>query len=517
MADGPIDIREIPERCLQCPAFNRVLLVREGAEGGADVADALAPLGLQVHVAAAGGALAQLDDFDYEFVLWDSHLPVAEETAALRRLLRQCPRLPIIVLTQDARAETSIEFVKAGAHDLLGRPFRTAQLQVTAQRALKTRRLLCDALLIPTIPDLQVPVAKFVGRSPAMQEVFKQIGLVARRDESVLILGETGTGKELVARTIHRHSQRCDQPFLAINCAALPEHLLESELFGHEKGAFTGAIQRRLGAFECANGGTLFLDEIGDMSLPLQAKILRALQHEGIHRVGGHETIAIDVRVLTATNKVLEKALADGTFREDLYYRLNVVSIRLPALRDHREDIPELVEYFLDRYTPPGEPRPAIDAQALRKLQHYAWPGNVRELENTMRRALVTAKGHAIMEQDIVLGMPTQGVALCDAARCAHCQSVSTSAGVDAAAEVDVAQERVLDDQLKVALQQWLAHRTSRPTGDNELDIPAQVEVKLMDAALEFTHGNQVKAARLLGISRTTLRQWLTRRIPRAK
>lgn len=508
MVDVRGELREFPERCLHCPAFNRVLLVRDGSTDGADVAAALQPLGLQVHVVAAGSALAQIDELDYEFVLWDSQGPNAEVVAAMQQMLRQCPRLPIIVLTQDAQAETAIEMIKAGAHDLLAKPFQSPQLQATVNRALQTRRLLCDALLIPGIPQAQVMPVKFVGRSPTMQAVFKQIGLVARRDESVLILGETGTGKELVARTIHRHSKRCESPFLAINCAAVPESLLESELFGHEKGAFTGATQRRLGAFECAHKGTLFLDEIGDMSLPLQAKILRALQHEGIHRLGGHETIDVDVRVLTATNKSLEKAIHEGSFRDDLYYRLNVVSIRLPPLREHREDILELVEYFLERYTPVGDPRPALDAQALRKLQAHAWPGNVRELENVIRRALVTAKGQAIMEKDIALGEPGSRVALCDTAQCAHCQNVPISAPADDGA----AQERALDEQLSVVLRQWLAHQVRNPALDQGSNLPTRMEAKMLHMALELTHGNQVKAARLLGISRTTLRQWLTRK-----
>jgi transcriptional regulator with GAF, ATPase, and Fis domain len=394
-------------------------------------------------------------------------------------------------------------------------PFRLRPCGLPWNEPSTTRRLLCDALLIPGVPASQVPSLRFVGSSQPMQEVFKRIGLVARRDESVLILGETGTGKEMVARTIHRHSERSDHPFLAINCAAIPENLLESELFGHEKGAFTGASQRRLGAFECAHGGTLFLDEIGDMSLPLQAKILRVLQQGEIHRVGGNETIAVDVRVLTATNKVLEKAIQTGAFREDLYYRLNVVSIRLPPLREHREDILELVEYFLERYTHAGGPRPALDAAALRKLQKHHWPGNIRELENTIRRALVTAKGHAIMEQDIVLGEPTSCAGKSDVAACAHCQLGQTAHDSNFETASDSVLVRASEEQLDSALRQWLVYQIRQSPADGGQDIPARLEDKLLDAAMDFTHGNQVKASRLLGISRTTLRQWLSRRTSR--
>ncbi len=513
MSEDANQIRQVPERCLQCIAFNRVLLIRETADGGADLATALQPLGLQVHVLASGSSLAQLDEFDYEFVLWDTHLPAAEETAAIRHLLRQCPRLPIIVLTNDAHAETAIELVKAGAHDLLARPFQISSLRLVVQRALHTRRLLCAALLIPGVPAAQVSPVKLVGRSQPMQEVFKRIGLLALRDESVLILGETGTGKELVARTIHRHGERSDRPFLAINCAAIPENLLESELIGHEKGAFTGASQRRLGAFECAQGGTLFLDEIGDMSLPLQAKILRVLQQREIHRLGGNETIAVDVRVLTATNKTLANAIHNGAFREDLYYRLNVVSIRLPALREHREDIPELVEYFLDRYTLPGSPRPAVDAAALWKLQNHHWPGNIRELENTIRRALVTANGQAMMERDVVLGEPASCSRIGAMAQCAHCQLAQPNNQSDASHGVDTDREPELEIQLNSALQQWFAHQARSPSPAGP-DTSARLEAMLLDAALKFTHGNQVKAARLLGISRSTLRQRLSKRLP---
>jgi DNA-binding NtrC family response regulator len=501
----------IPDRCLHCPAFRKIILVHDIADGGAELARELGGIGFRVQkVAGWTQACEQINELDCEFVVWDAPMPSAEDMDALRQLRQRCPRLPIIVLVDSAEAETAIGLMKAGAHDFLVKPVDDRRLLDTVEQVIHSRRRFCDALLLATYPSPTLQGERggegrrLVGCGRALQEVYRRIGLVAERNEPVLIHGETGTGKELVARAIHEHSQRRQQVFLAINCAALPESLLESELFGHEKGAFTGAGQQRLGAFETANGGTLFLDEIGDMSLPLQAKILRALQQGEIRRLGGHQTIAVDVRVLAATNKDLEKAIWRGGFREDLYYPLNVVSIRMPPLREHAEDILPLVEHFIERYTPPGEARPALDTRALRKLQAYHWPGNVRELENTVRRALVSAKAQVILEENISLPVrPDLEPATC------CCQEDQPLSGRSPAEPRNAVSP---DLELDMVLEKWLAQQMNAGGSSAEASVPARMEIKLLLAALNLTSGNQVQAARLLGISRSTLREWLKKR-----
>ncbi len=503
-----------PPRCLACRAFRKVLVVQEAGEAGPGIEEALRPLGLRVTTApGTRKALGSIHELDYELVLWDSHLPNEEELSALRQLRRSCPELPVVVLADGAAPETAIELMKAGAHDFLAKPFGAVQLRSAVERALQARRLLCEASLIPSPGEAKGSPPRLVGRSPAMQEVYKLVGLVAARDEAVLLHGETGTGKELVATAIHQHSQRRDRPFLAINCAALSESLLESELFGHERGAFTGATQLCRGAFEQAHDGTLFLDEIGDMSFPLQAKILRVLQQGEIRRLGGDETVKVDVRLVAATNKVLEEALHEGTFREDLYYRLAVVSIRVPPLREHLEDLLELIEYFIDRHTPPGEPRPALDALALRTLQAYLWPGNVRELENIIRRALVVSRGPAILRKDVVVAEPVHPSGAATICASPRCQPSPAFGGPRVANGPDVAEDQFLGQQLDVALRQWLGqqHGSSPHAGAT---VATQLQGKLLRAALRCTEGNQRQAARLLGISRSTLREWIKKHGP---
>ena len=342
-----------------------------------------------------------------------------------------------------------------------------------------------------------------------MQELYKQIGLVAENDEPVLILGETGTGKELVARMIHQHSRRQDSPFLALNCAAVPESLLENELFGHEKGAFTGASQQHAGVFERAHHSTLLLDEIADMPLRFQSKILRVLQQGEVQRLGGSETIPVDVRILAATNQVPEAAIRAGAFREDLYYRLRVVSLRVPPLHERREDIPELAEYFIARYTPPAAARPALEAAALEKLQAHTWPGNVRELENIIRQALVAAKGQAILATDILLGEPVQAAGAGPPGRGPDDPTVPTQGDSGRVGMAGSVPEQSLEEQLDLVLEQWLAARVSSVPQPAGLTMADQIKGKLLKAALRVAQGNQVQAARWLGVSRSTLRQWM--------
>jgi two-component system nitrogen regulation response regulator GlnG len=322
-----------------------------------------------------------------------------------------------------------------------------------------------------------------VGRTEAMQNVFKLIGQLAASDATALITGESGTGKELVARAIYSHSSRADRPFLAINCAAIPEQLLESELFGHERGAFTGATTQRIGKFEQCNGGTIFLDEIGDMTPATQTKILRVLQSGTFERVGGNTPLKVDVRVIAATNKPLEQAVAARQFREDLFYRLNVVRIPLPPLRERREDIRLLVDYFLRKLAREQQTQPkSLSAGVLRALEKYHWPGNVRELENVIRRALVVAKGDAILLSDL----PPE--------------ITGGSGAVPVAAPVSATP--VTGEAGELAVQLFKIARK-----DPKLKILPAVERVLVIEALRETGNNQVQAAKLLGITRATLRK----------
>ncbi|HTL51899.1 MAG TPA: sigma-54 dependent transcriptional regulator [Planctomycetota bacterium] len=340
-----------------------------------------------------------------DLVLLDIKMPGVDGLDILADLHRHNPLQLCVIMTAHGTIETVVTALKNGAFDYLIKPFDVDELKATVERALEAARLQrhVDA---KSPPREMTPVDnqpdRIIGRSAPMQRVFKAIAQIAPRDVPVLVRGESGTGKELVTRAVWSHSKRSQKPFLAVNCAALPENLLETELFGHEKGAFTGAHERRLGKFEVANGGTLFLDEVGDMSLPMQAKILRVVQEGTFERVGGSKTIAVNVRLLTATNIDLEKAIRFKRFREDLYYRLRVFEIRLPALRERPDDIPELANYFLARFrTELDCPAMTISWKALDMLKSAPWPGNVRELENVMRRAMVVCRSPSILATDI--------------------------------------------------------------------------------------------------------------------
>jgi two-component system, NtrC family, nitrogen regulation response regulator GlnG len=322
-----------------------------------------------------------------------------------------------------------------------------------------------------------------IGRHPRMQDVYKTIGRIAGTDVTVLLRGESGTGKELVARAIHHYSRRAVRPFVAVSCAAIPGTLLESEMFGHERGAFTDAKERRLGKFELAHGGTLYLDEIGDMPLELQTKLLRALQERTIERLGGHESIRIDVRVLAATNRDLEAFMREGKFREDLYYRLNVVALNLPPLRERRRDIPLLVEHFLAKYaTELGEC--GVAPEAFDRLVGHDWPGNVRELENVVQRAMVMATSGVVLPEHLPIG------------------PVSAAASV----AVDASLEEIIERKL-IECVRGLREHASAHLYDLMIGL---VEKPLLRAVLRETGGNQVRAAQILGINRNTLRKKLT-------
>lgn len=403
----------------------------------------------------------------------------------LRRIRQFDPRQLVILMTAYGTSQKAIEAMKLGAFDYLLKPFDIPKLKEVVASALKAARDMRQSISCPPAADKEDVEVGIVGRSAGMQQVFKLIGQVAGSDATALITGESGTGKELVARAIYQNSNRCQQSFLAINCAAIPEQLLESELFGHERGAFTGANLQRIGKFEQCHRGTLFLDEIGDMSPATQTKILRVLQSGSFERVGGSQPIQVDVRIIAATNKPLERAVAAGHFREDLFYRLNVVRLHLPSLRERRDDIPLLVDYFLKVHSRKrGHAGKVVAPAALRLLEQYHWPGNVRELENVIQRALVMSKGNTILPGDLPAEVHGERQAPTGAA------AGSPSSGT------------VPDDvsELVRRLFQWAR-------ADRSLKVIPMVERELVIQALKETNGNQVHAARLLGITRATLRK----------
>src|SRR5579864_5442519 len=337
-----------------------------------------------------------------DLVIMDVRMGGLSGLETLRRIRQMDSKLLVILMTAYGTTQTAIEAMKLGAYDYLLKPFDVPKLQEIVNNALKAARDMKQVVSYQPLLETEDYELGIVGRSEPMQQVFKLIGQLAGSDATALITGESGTGKELVARAIYHHSERNGKPFLAVNCAAIPEQLLESELFGHERGAFTGAANQRIGRFEQCHQGTIFLDEIGDMTPATQTKILRVLQSGTFERVGGNQAIQVDVRVIAATNKPLEQAVAARQFREDLFYRLNVVRVQLPPLRDRREDIPLLVNYFLEKIgREQQQPPKSIAASVIRTLEKYHWPGNVRELENAIRRAHVMAKSDAILLTDL--------------------------------------------------------------------------------------------------------------------
>jgi two-component system NtrC family response regulator len=359
-------------------------------------------------ISTVAEAIAAMQRERYDVFLTDCNIPGVDALRTSDEARRINPDMAVIIMTAFGTIETAVKAIKAGAYDYLGKPVDLDQLVVLIERVAERQNLVREnALLREQLVDRY----KFEGiasTSHAMEEVLNLAGRVAGSTATVLLRGESGTGKELVARAIHFHSPRADKPLIKVNCAALPETLLESELFGHEKGAFTGATARRIGRFESADGGTLFLDEIGEISPAVQVKLLRVLQERELERVGGNETLKVDVRVIAATNRDLEQAMRDGTFREDLYYRLNVVSVALPPLRERKEDVPALMEHFIEKYAKENRKKiSGVTAEARDLLMRYPYPGNVRELENIIERAVVLAKGGTVTSKDLPLHLKT--------------------------------------------------------------------------------------------------------------
>lgn len=379
--------------------------------------DTLKEEGYRVATAKDGKeALEKIDSLAPDAVLLDNRMPEMSGVEVLEFIRRAGAGVPVILMTAYGSTEVTIQATKLGAFDYIVKPFQVRDLLSILERATAMRRLSSQVEALRKELSQNLSGAVLIGQSAQMQEVYKTIGRVADTDVTVLLQGESGTGKEMVARAIHLNSSRQDQPFIKINCASIPENLLESELFGHERGSFTGATSRRLGKFEIANRGTIFLDEIGETTLNTQAKLLRVLQDKEYERVGGNETIRVDVRILAATNKDLKKAVAEGTFREDLFFRLNVVTIWVPPLRERTEDIPELVNYFLARYSRQFNKHvQGISREALDLLKKYHWPGNVRELQNVCERAVVMATGTVITPEDIPFPLKAAGQGLAPA------------------------------------------------------------------------------------------------------
>jgi nitrogen regulation protein NR(I) len=434
--------------------------------------------GYKVKSAASGEAgLDILQSTAVDLVIVDMRLPGMNGLETFQAIHDIEPKLPVIIMTAYGTTETAIEATKMGAFDYILKPFEIPDLLTVIKQALEAGRFMRTPVDLDAAPAESSREA-IIGRSKPMQDVYKSIGRVSSADATVLIRGESGTGKELVARAIYQHSLRADKPFLVINCVAIPENLLESELFGYEKGAFTGAVHRRVGKIEQANGGTVFLDEIGDMPFSIQAKILRLLQEKSIERLGGRETIPVDVRIIAATNRDLESALTQGRFREDLYYRLKVVTITLPPLRERADDIPILAEYFLARYAAELDmTNPAITKDAVAILRNHPWPGNVRELANTIQKSLIFNRGAPVHPDDI-----TQAIS-----------GETVSKGADPQETEDI-------------IRRWVRQSMTSKEEKNKFEtMMDRFTCILISEALNLTDGNRSRAARLLGLSRPTL------------
>jgi two-component system nitrogen regulation response regulator GlnG len=423
-------------------------------------------------------ALERIGEGDIAVTLMDIRMPGMNGFEALAKIQEDGKNISVVIMTAQATMQNAIEAMRRGAFDYITKPFDLDEVNILVRKAIEVRRLSLE------VNALRAEVQEkyegdLVGNTPAMQEIYKTIGRVSESDATILVHGESGTGKELVARAIHYHSKRARRPFTAVNSAAIPSELLESELFGHEKGAFTGAVARKIGKFEATSGGTLFLDEIGDMDLPLQGKLLRVLQEREFERVGGTEPIKTDVRVIAATHQNLDKALHEKRFREDLYYRLNVIQINIPPLRKRKDDIVPLVEYFMRKYQPnPGKVK-ILTPETLKILRAYDWPGNVRELENAIQRSVTLSQGDKIFPDALPpqIFKPRYGVAL------------------------------TFENFLEEKLSDLVDRMGGLDTGDIYSLVLQRVEKPLITLVLKKTGGNQVRAARLLGINRNTVRK----------
>ncbi|MFH1075554.1 MAG: sigma-54 dependent transcriptional regulator [Pseudomonadota bacterium] len=460
--------------------MNSILIIDDDDQLRKSFEKVLQGEGYAVKAAASGEAGVRLaKDQTPDLVILDVKLPGMNGLETFQAIQAIHPKVPAIIMTAYGTTETAIEAIKKGAFDYILKPFDIPEMLVLIRQGLEAGRFMRSTVYINMEAGGADQGEAIIGRSKPMQDLYKVIGKVASTDATVLIRGESGTGKELVARAIYQHSLRSKKPFLVINCVAIPETLLESELFGYEKGAFTGAVHRRIGKMEQANGGTVFLDEIGDMPFAIQAKILRLLQEKSIERLGGRDAIPVDVRILAATNRDLESALSQGRFRDDLYYRLKVVAICLPPLRERAGDVSLLVDHFLARFSIlMGIDNPGITDKAKTELDRYFWPGNVRELANVVQKALIFNKGVPISPESVSVVL----------------QGEENSSG------------KVGYEEAEEAIRRWIHDRlANKPEGDAFDACMDQFERILITEALNLSHGNRSKAARLLGLSRPTL------------
>ena len=457
----------------------RILLIEDDASAGPALQKVLRAEDYLVDLVPRGDeGLARAKSQPYDLVLTDFKLPGLSGLDLVAQLHAALPRLPIIMMTAHGTTATAIEATKLGACEYLTKPIEPDELLDLVAASVVSAQRMSEPVELGEARDNGFAI---IGNSRAMQTVYKEIGRVAATPVPVLIRGGTGTGKELIARALYQHSDRAGKPFIAVNCAAIPQTLIESELFGHERGAFTGAQQRRIGRFEQADGGTLFLDEIGDLPIDTQAKLLRVLQERYIQRVGGDESIPVDVRVITATHRDLEDAIKEREFREDLFFRISVVTITLPPLSERAEDIPELVRYFIARYAGElGIEHPSIQPEAIALLQKQPWPGNVRELENVVRQAMLAARPFAVASDHVV-------------------QVLAKSHA--AAPSPDRSHAHYVAD--------LLARAERGEVTDAYWRMVSELEPELFSQAIQRAGGNQAKAARWLGITRLKMREKL--------
>jgi DNA-binding NtrC family response regulator len=457
----------------------KILLIDDDASTAASLEKLLGAEGYQVDVATRGDVgLEQARRESYHVVLTDLRLPGLSGLELVEQLHAAKPKQPIILMTAHGTTETTIEATKLGACDYLVKPFEADELLDLLHAAVGSSRLMSEPV---ELGRERSDRSAIIGQSRAMQEIYKEIGRVAATPATVLIRGATGTGKELIARAIYQHSDRADKPFIAVNCAAIPDSLLESELFGYERGAFTGAQARRIGRFEQAHGGTIFLDEIGDLNANTQGKLLRVLQERSIQRLGSETNLLVDVRVLAATHRDLETAIQEREFREDLFYRLSVVTITLPPLNERAEDIPPLAKYFIHRYAMElGVASPAVQPEAIEILKSQRWPGNVRELENVARQALLLARPFAI-SLDHVQQVLAKAKRPTESSRQTHADYIADLLARAQNGELHGAYGRMLSD----------------------------LEPELFRQAIHLARGNQSKAARWLGVTRLKMREKL--------
>ncbi len=478
------------------PDTGTVIVVDDDAGIRTVVRQALVRAGHSVRTADSATGLWKLVDSGVgDVMVTDVVLPDADGLDLLPLVAERRPDLPVIVMSARNTLSTAVKATEKGAFDYLPKPFDLKELVRAVKSALEGRRRTAPA-------PSETPVTEalpMIGRSQAMQEVYRTIARVVPTDLTVMVLGESGTGKELVARALHDLGPRRSGPFVAINMAAIPRELIETELFGHERGAFTGAQSRMTGRFEQAQGGTLFLDEIGDMPPDAQTRLLRVLQSGEFTTVGGARTLRADVRIIAATHKDLRRLIEAGLFREDLYYRLNVVPVRLPPLRARTEDIPELASHFLGKAAREGLPLKSLDPSAIAWLQGRSWPGNVRELENAMRRLAALARDDVITAAACALYLD---------------QPMERAVEPDAGASLAPDLARIGDQSLENLIARWLDVHVSNQPGfpaDGLYDrLLAEFERPLLQSALVLTGGNQLRAAKLLGVNRNTLRKMLT-------